>query len=78
MSMRAKYELLRQGNLKDSDSVLSTILRRVIDDEDGGQPDPLNARKLPPIGQIEKHLTDGGAFVEETTEGWSMTGFFLK
>ncbi|WP_145416349.1 membrane or secreted protein [Planctomycetes bacterium K23_9] len=78
MSMRAKYELLRKGQLKDSDSVLSTILRRAMEDEEGGQPDPLNARKLPPIEKIEKHLTDGGAFTEETEEGWSLTGFFLR
>ncbi|MGB7344744.1 MAG: membrane or secreted protein [Pirellulaceae bacterium] len=78
MAIRAKYELLRKGKLKDSDSVLSTLLRRATDGEDGGQPDPLNATKLPPIGQIEKYLTDGGAFVEETKEGWSFTGFFLR
>ncbi|NND96263.1 MAG: membrane or secreted protein [Pirellulaceae bacterium] len=78
MAMRVKYELLRQGKLKESDSVLSTLIRRVAEKEEGGQPDPLNAKKLPPLNQIEKYLPDGGAFVETTEDGWSMTGFFLK
>ena len=78
LSLRAKYELLRKGKLKESDSMLSEVFRRMVKDEDGGQPDPLNAQKLPPIEKIEKHLPDGGAFVTETNDGWSLTGFFLK
>ncbi len=77
-AMRAKYELLRQGQLRESDSVLATIVRRAIDNQSGGEPDPLNAKKLPPISKIEKHLTDGGAFTAETEEGWSLNGFFLR
>ena len=78
LAIRAKYELLRKGQLKDSDSVMSTLARRLMQDHDGGQPDPLNAKKLPPLQQIQQHLPDGGAFVIETPDGWSMTGFFLK
>ena len=77
-TMRIKYELLRKGQLKESDSILFKLLRRAEEEEDGGQPDPLNASKLPPIGQIEKHLSDGGSYVETTADGWMMTGFFLK
>ena len=50
----------------------------MFEDEEGSQPDPLNAAKLPPIEQIEKHLPDGGSFFESIDEGWSMTGFLLK
>ena len=78
ISLRAKYELLRLGKLKDSDSVLATLFRRLTEDEDGGEPDPLNAKKLPPIQQIEKHLPNGGSFFEETKDGWEMTGFYLR
>ena len=77
-TLRIKYELLRQGQLKDSDSVLFKLLRRIDEDEDGGQPDPLNASKLPPLGEIEHHLPEGGSYVETTADGWMMTGFFLK
>ena len=77
-ALRTKYELLRKGELKDSKSIASTILRRLIEEGEGGQPDPLNARKLPPLNVIEKYMPDGGGFVQETNEGWSMTGFILK
>ena len=78
LGMRVKYELLRKGQLKDSDSILATLIRRISDDEQGGQPDPLNASKLPPLNQIEKYMPDGGAYFESTDKGWLMTGFYLK
>ena len=78
LSLRVKYRLLRQGKLKDSDSVLAALARRMFEDEDGGQPDPLNAAKLPPLQQIEKFLPDGGSYFESTEDGWTMTGFLLK
>lgn len=78
LSMRAKYQLLRQGKLKESDSIMASLYRRMFEDEEGGQPDPLNAAKLPPLEQIEKHLPDGGSYFETIDDGWSMTGFLLK
>tara|TARA_R110002049_G_scaffold2750_9_gene22342 strand:- start:9643 stop:11721 length:2079 start_codon:yes stop_codon:yes gene_type:complete len=77
-TLRVKYELLRQGQLKDSDSVLFKLLRRIDEEEDGGQPDPLNASKLPPLKEIEQHLPEGGSYIETTEDGWMMSGFFLK
>jgi hypothetical protein len=78
LSLRVKYELLRTGDLKDSDSILSTVVRRMFEDDEGGQPDPLNAEKLPPLQKIEKHLPDGGSYFERSDDGWSITGFLLK
>jgi hypothetical protein len=57
---------------------MAAIYRRMFEDEDGSQSDPLNAAKLPPIQQIEKHLPDGGSHFETIDDGWSMTGFLLK
>ena len=80
LSLRVKYELLRQGKLKDSDSVLAKLIQRIAEEEleQGGEPDPLNADKLPPIEKIEKFLPDGGSYFEETEDGWKVTGFLLK
>lgn len=78
LSLRVKYELLREGKLKQSDSLLASLLRRMFEDEEEGEPDPVNAAKLPPIQAIEKHLPNGGSFFETIDEGWSMTGFLLK
>ncbi len=79
LSLRAKYELLRQGKLKDSGSVLASFYRRFLEaDEEEEDPDPLNAEALPPIERIERYLSDGGSYFETTEDGWSMTGFLLK
>lgn len=78
LSLRAKYQLLRQGKLKESDSVLASFYRRFLEDDEGSEPEPLNAGNLPPIEKIEKYLPDGGSYFETTVEGWSLTGFFLK
>ena len=78
LSLRVKYELFRQGKLKDSDSVLATVIRRIFAEPDGEKPEPINAAKLPPLQQIEKYLPEGGNYFETKADGWSMTGFYLK
>jgi hypothetical protein len=79
ISLRIKYELLRQNKLRESDSVLAKLIQRIADEEaDQTEPDPLQATKLPPIEKIEKYLSDGGSYLEETEDGWVTTGFLLK
>ena len=78
LSLRAKYQLLRKGKLKDSDSIVASLMRRVVEKQDDGQPDPLNARKLPPLKDIEQYMPEYGSFFETTEDGWALTGFFLK
>ncbi len=78
LSLRTKYELLREGKLKESDSIMAAIYRRSFEDEDGGQSDPLNAAKLPPLEEVEKYFNDGGSYFETTEDGWALTGFLLK
>jgi hypothetical protein len=78
LSLRAKYELLRQGKLRESGSVLASFYRRFLDGEETEDPDPLKVEKLPPLDKIEKYLPNGGSFFETTEDGWSLTGFLLK
>lgn len=79
LSHRSKYELLRQGKLKESDSVSTALYRRLFEEEDDeGEPDRLNAAKLPPFAQIEQFLPDGGGYFEAVEDGWKLTGFLLK
>ncbi|MFG0261935.1 MAG: membrane or secreted protein [Novipirellula sp. JB048] len=78
LSLRVKYALLREGKLKDSDSVLASVIRRVFKEEEEGEADQLDALKLPPLSAIEKHLPEGGNFVVTEADGWSLSGFFLK
>ena len=80
LSRRVKYELLRQGELRNSDSVLASVIKRIINEAEdlGGEEDPISARKLPPFEQIEKYFTAGGNFIVTTDDGWTLNGFILK
>ena len=78
LSLRAKYNLLREGKLKDSDSVLSSFYRRFLEDEAADPDEAINATDLPPLNVIDKYLPNGGGFLETTEDGWSLTGFLLN
>ena len=78
LTLRAKYQLMRQGKLKESDSVLASFYRRFLEDEEGDDAQALNASKLPPLEKIEKYLPDGASYFETIEDGWSLSGFLLK
>lgn len=78
LSLRAKYNLLREGKLKDSDSVLSSFYRRFLEDKDADADEAIDAANLPPLNVIEKYLPSGGGYTETTKDGWSLTGFLLN
>lgn len=77
ISLRARYELLRKGELKDSDSLISNLLRRIVEEGEEGRPDPIQASKLPPFDKIKQFLKSGGSFWQKSESGWSMTGFLM-
>lgn len=78
ISLRAKYELLRAGELKDSDSVTSTLLRRMFEDQENDEFEPIDTSTLPPMEKIEKYLRPAGGFMETVEDGWKLNGFLLK
>ena len=78
LSLRAKYNLLREGKLKDSDSVLASFYRRFLEDDEVDPGESINAVDLPPLSVIEKYLPNGGGYSETTEDGWSLTGFLLN
>ena len=77
VQLRARYELLRKGELKESDSLIANLLRRVVQEDEEGQPDPIQAGKLPPFAKIQQYFSSGGSYWQKTETGWSMTGFVL-
>lgn len=78
LSFRTKYELLRQGKLKDSDTVLGSIYRRIFEDGLSEEKAQLNAARLPPLKQVEQFLPFGGTYLRTTEDGWELNGFLLK
>ncbi|MEL6104681.1 MAG: membrane or secreted protein [Planctomycetota bacterium] len=77
VSLRARYELLRRGQLKDRDTILANLLRRLVEEDEQGEPDPIQAAKLPPFEKIETYLKSAGSFWEKTNDGWAMSFFLL-
>ena len=78
ISLRARYELLRRGELKDRDTILANLLRRLVEETEEGEPDPIQAAKLPPFQKVQGFLKSAGSFWEKTESGWAMTFFLLN
>ncbi len=78
LSLRTKYELLRQGKLKESDSVTASLLRRLFEDSENEELEPIDTSTLPPIKQIEPFLRPGGGYMEVEADGWMLNSFILK
>lgn len=76
-SLQAKYELQRRGELKDSDSVLATIIRRLFQDEEQEDIERPNASKWPPYADVKKFFKNASSYVETTDTGWSLNAFLL-
>ncbi|WP_145342914.1 hypothetical protein [Rosistilla ulvae] len=80
-AFRAKYELLRRGELKESDSVLAAIVRRLFvqsnaeTDEEELQVD---ASELPDFSILTKHLQPSGVTLKTEPAGWFVRGLMLK
>jgi hypothetical protein len=77
LTFRAKYGLMQEGKLRDSDSVLANLFRRIFISKDNEDVD-LNNDKLPPFEKIEKYLRPAGGFSRATEAGWTLDGFLLK
>ena len=78
MTLRVKYELLRTGKLKESDSVIASIIRRMAEEHEGDELKELDASLLPPLSEVEKYFSPGSSSFTTVNDGWEMTGFFLK
>lgn len=76
-SLETKYELLRRGELRDNDSVLAAIIRRMFNNEEQEGVDRPDTAKWPPYSEVKKFLGDASSFVETTDTGWNLNAFLL-
>lgn len=76
-SLRTKYELQRRGELKDSDSVLASLVRRIANTKDEPEIERPNVAKWPAFEQIQDFFRNASSFVETTPEGWNLNAFLL-
>ena len=80
LAFRVQYELFRQGKLKDSESMLSTLLGRLIETdptEGEEQGSGFDGHSLPPFETIAHKFQPSGFKVLTTTNGWEFGGLLL-
>jgi len=76
----ATYELLRQGKMPESETMLAKILNKMLgpDDEDKLREQEIDGSKLPPFEDVEKYLGAAGLSVRSDDAGWYVVGCLLK
>ena len=78
---RATYELLRQGKMPESESLLGKLLNAMFTSEDAEEDElreqQLDGSKLPEFQIVRRYLGPAGFFVRTADEGWTMSGCVL-
>ncbi|MBX3422859.1 MAG: hypothetical protein KF752_15000 [Pirellulaceae bacterium] len=80
LAFRVQYELFRQGKLQESESMLSTLLNRVVQQSEeaaGGEAKAIDGHSLPPFEEISHYLQPSGLKVLTTHTGWEFGGIWL-
>lgn len=80
LSYAVKYELLRRGELKESDSVMAALVRRVFksSDHDDDEEIQIDGSKLPDFNVLKRHLQPSGWILKTEPDGWFLRGMMLK
>ncbi len=79
LAYRVQYELFREGKLMQSQSMLASILDRLLQNEDELKikEQKLSGSKLPPFEQISHFLQPTGLKVLTTDSGWEFGSLML-
>ncbi len=79
LAYRVQYELFREGKLMQSQSMLASILDRLLQKEDEMRikEQKLSGSKLPPYEQIAHFLQPSGLKVRTTDSGWEFGSLML-
>ncbi len=80
LAYRVQYELFREGKLMESQSMLASILDRLLQNQDEmrSKAQTLKGNKLPPFEQVAKFLQPMGLVVRTTDSGWSFGAVMLS
>ena len=79
---RPTYELLRQGKMPESETLLGRLLNRLLsppDDEGEGllREQKIDGRKLPEFEMVRRYFGPSGTIVRSDEDGWFITGATL-
>lgn len=80
LAYRVQYELFREGKLLESQSMLASILDRLLQNQDEmrSKAQTLKGNKLPPFEQVAKFLQPMGLVVRTTDGGWAFGAVMLS
>ena len=75
------YELIRQGKMPESETLLGQLLNRILGpEEEGATPREqlIDSKNMPSFEAVRKYLGPSGAFVHSEQDGWTVSGCLLK
>ena len=77
---RATYELIRQGKMPESETMLGRVLNTLFGAGKKGviRDQEVDGSKLPEFDFVRRHLGTAGGFGLSEEEGWFMKGFMLS
>ncbi len=73
------YELLRQDQMPEADTLLGTVLNRMLGPEDSDElrEQQIRGDELPPFDDIRQHFGPAGLFIQNQEDGWMICGIVL-
>lgn len=76
---RPTYELIRQGKMPESETMLGRVLNTVLAPPEKGavRKQRIDGSKLPEYEVVRRHLGPAGLFVITESDGWFVKGFTL-
>ncbi len=77
---RPTYELIREGKMPESESMLGRFLNRLLgpDEEDVLRKQTIDGRQLPDFQAVRRYLGPAGLFMRSEQDGWYTTGLLLN
>jgi hypothetical protein len=80
---RPVYELLRQGKMPESETLLGRLLNRLLtppEDEDEGilREQKIDGRQLPDFEMVRRYFSPSGTIVRTSEDGWFIVGATLS
>ena len=77
---RAAYEMIRQGKMPESESVLGRVLNRLLGPEEENvlRKPEIDGKKLPDYQVVRRYLGPAGLFVRPRVDGWLVSGIMVS
>lgn len=77
---RASYELIRQGKMPESESMLGRVLNRIFgpQEENVVRKPEIDGAKMPDYQIVRRYLGPAGLFVKSKEDGWFVTGIMVS